>query len=81
MIPDSFAARNNILSRLSDPGIPGYIRCMTRTGALVLYRNRPATVTATEGDKLVVRLQDGESQKVREKDIILLHAGPVSRIL
>lgn len=44
--------------------------------ALVLYKNRPARVRQT-GEKLEIELEDGESLKVRHKDVVLLHPGPL----
>ncbi len=45
-------------------------------GALVLYRGRPARVEALEG-KVRLRFPQGEERRVRLKDILLLHPGPV----
>jgi len=44
--------------------------------SLVLYKNGPAQVVAL-GDKLDIELQDGRSLRVRPKDVLLLHPGPV----
>lgn len=55
----------------------------------VLYKRQPAVVTETEDDKFVIKYQTARAessgrsaeyavQKVREKDIALLHEGPVS---
>lgn len=44
--------------------------------SLVLYKNGPAQVVAL-GDKLDIELQDGRSLRVRPKDVVLLHPGPV----
>ncbi len=44
--------------------------------SLVLYKNRPARVKHV-GEKLDIELDSGEIQKVRPKDIVLLHAGPM----
>lgn len=43
--------------------------------ALVLYKGRPAAV-AEPGEKILLRLPDGETKRVRPKDIQLLHPGP-----
>ena len=59
--------------------------------SLVLYKNAPAVVTDRDGDKYVIRFctQPATStgkkavyseQKVREKDVLLLHEGPVSSL-
>lgn len=45
-------------------------------GSLVLYKTRPALVKRA-GDKLEIRLEDGKTLKVRPKDVVLLHPGPV----
>ncbi len=46
-------------------------------GALVIYKGKPAWVEQT-GEKWLLRLADGSQQKVRPKDVWLLHPGPVS---
>ena len=46
--------------------------------SLVIYRNRPALVSGFEGEKINIAVFKGESFKVREKDIELLHPGPCS---
>lgn len=59
--------------------------------ALVLYKNQPAVVTDIDADKYVILFcvqsatPGGKKavygqQKVREKDVILIHSGPVSSI-
>jgi len=48
--------------------------------ALVIYKNRPAFVVERREDKLEIRLEDGSSLKVRDKDIEELHPGPVQGI-
>lgn len=49
---------------------------MLREGSLVLYKQKPALVLSG-GDKAEIRLGDGSSLKVREKDVVFLHAGPM----
>ena len=44
--------------------------------SLVLYKTRPARVTRA-GTKLEIVLEGGESVKVRPKDVVLLHPGPI----
>ena len=44
--------------------------------SLVLYKNGPARVVAV-GDKLDIELEDGRSLRVRPKDVLLLHPGPL----
>ena len=59
--------------------------------SLVLYKNAPAVVTDRDGDKYVIRFctQPATStgkkavyseQKVREKDVVVLHEGPCSSL-
>lgn len=43
---------------------------------LVLYKSQPAIVTAIESDKIDITTPSG-TKRVREKDISLLHRGPV----
>jgi hypothetical protein len=45
--------------------------------SLVVYKNRPAIVRETAGDKIHIELANGELVKVREKDVELIHPGPV----
>ena len=47
--------------------------------ALVLYKGHPARVKAL-GDKLELDLEGGETQKVRPKDVTLLHPGPLKSL-
>ncbi len=59
--------------------------------SLVLYKNQPAVVTDRDGDKFIIRFCTqpatpggkkavyGE-QKVREKDVVVLHEGPCSSL-
>jgi len=44
--------------------------------SLVAYKNRPALIIENSPD-LQIELEDGKTQKVRSKDIILIHPGPV----
>jgi len=46
-------------------------------GALVIYKGKPAIVTGIIDGKFSISLKDGSSVKVRDKDIELLHPGPV----
>lgn len=48
-------------------------------GSLVLYKIRPAIVTAIS-DKIDIDLEGGKSKRVRSKDISLLHPGPISSL-
>lgn len=47
-----------------------------QTGSLVLYKIRPAIVEGV-GEKYEIRFEDGRTKRVRQKDIRLLHPGPV----
>ncbi|MES9990820.1 MAG: RNB domain-containing ribonuclease [Candidatus Thiodiazotropha sp.] len=47
------------------------------TGALVLYKIRPARVIEVS-DKITIELEGGKSKRVRDKDVVLLHPGPFS---
>ncbi len=49
-----------------------------KKNSLVLYKQVPACVQDILSDKIVISLPDGKEKKVRSKDIILLHPGPVS---
>lgn len=45
-------------------------------GALVLYKIHPALVSQVS-DKIEIQLAGGKSKRVRDKDVTLLHPGPV----
>jgi exoribonuclease-2 len=45
--------------------------------ALVVYKNKPAVIKEETDDKLVIALPGGDTIKVREKDIEIIHPGPV----
>jgi len=48
--------------------------------ALVLYKQVPARIGEILSDKIQIILPDGKDKKVREKDITLLHEGPVKTL-
>ena len=50
---------------------------MLNENALAVYKNKPALVKEKGQDKIVIALGGGDSVKVREKDIEILHPGPV----
>jgi exoribonuclease-2 len=51
---------------------------MIREKSLMVYKNKPALVTAV-GEKIdITVLGDGEKFRVREKDVELLYAGPIT---
>lgn len=49
-------------------------------GNLVLYKHDPARVTSVGRKKLTIALPDGETLRVRPKDVDLLHPGPVESL-
>lgn len=48
-------------------------------GSLVLYKNRPARVQRVAA-KLQIELETGQTLRVRPKDVILLHPGPLESL-
>ncbi len=46
---------------------------------LAVYKNRPALIIETSPD-LQIELEDGRTQKVRSKDIIPIHPGPLTSL-
>jgi exoribonuclease-2 len=57
-----------------------YNYLMIAENALVVYKNKPALIKEKTADKLVIALASGETVKVREKDIELIHPGPVKSL-
>ncbi|MDR1837386.1 MAG: RNB domain-containing ribonuclease [Treponema sp.] len=51
---------------------------MISNNALVIYKNKPALVRESGGGKISILLQDGSLVRVRDKDIELIHPGPVT---
>jgi len=51
---------------------------MITCGALVIYKNKPAIVKDQADGKFSISLQNGEQVKVRDKDIEVIHTGPVN---
>lgn len=49
------------------------------SGALVVYKSAPARITAVS-DKIELQTADGKSKKVRPKDVVFLHPGPVASL-
>ncbi len=47
--------------------------------SLVLYKNHPARVKQV-GEKLELELEGNDSAKVRAKDVVLLHPGPLAKL-
>lgn len=52
---------------------------MYRQNSLFLYKNKPARLLNV-GDRLEIEIEGGEVVRVRPKDIVLLHPGPVARL-
>jgi len=50
---------------------------MINENALAVYKNKPALVKEISSDKITIAIYDGDKLKVREKDIEMLHPGPV----
>jgi len=50
---------------------------MISENALVIYKNKPALVKDISDGKLTIFIQNGGQIKVREKDVELIHPGPV----
>ena len=50
---------------------------MLNDNALALYKNKPALVKEKSQDKIDIALPDGTQIKVREKDIEIIHPGPI----
>lgn len=50
-----------------------------RPGSLVLYKIHPAIVSEV-ADKIEIQLAGGKSKRVRDKDVTLLHPGPLSNL-
>ena len=48
-------------------------------GNFVLYKQRPARVLQA-GERVEIELEDGKPVKVRAKDVVLLHPGPLERL-
>ena len=50
-----------------------------RSGSLVLYKGRPAFIRWAR-KRLQIELDGGETLKVRPKDVVLLHPGPIGSV-
>lgn len=48
-----------------------------RPGSLVLYKIHPALVSGVS-DKIDIQLEGGKTKRVRDKDVTMLHPGPVN---
>ena len=52
---------------------------MFEPNSLLLYKNRPARLLRVS-DRIEIELENGEVQKVRPKDVALLHPGPLASL-
>lgn len=52
---------------------------MILDGALVFYKSKPAAATR-DGDRLKIAFSDGTEARVRDKDVELIHPGPVAKV-
>lgn len=52
---------------------------MITNGSLVFFKNRPA-VASRDGDRIELCFSDGSTMRVRDKDVELLHQGPVKTV-
>lgn len=55
------------------------VKLMFLENNLVLYKNHPARVIAVS-EKIEIRLPDNKSKRVRPKDIVLIHQGPLKSL-
>ncbi|HID46729.1 MAG TPA: RNB domain-containing ribonuclease, partial [Chromatiaceae bacterium] len=70
------AGQTGIIAPLTPSDLFYVTEARMQTGSLVLYKIRPAMVE-TVADKIEIRFEDGKTKRVRDKDIALLHPGPV----
>jgi len=43
-----------------------------------MYRTKPAIVLSHDPDRILIRVMGGEERRVRSKDVVLLHNGPIT---
>jgi exoribonuclease-2 len=84
------------MARSTAPGFPGIINnppagkiaftqgyfvssAALSPGSLVLYKIHPAIVSSV-ADKIEIQLSGGKSKRVRDKDVMLLHPGPLQSL-
>jgi exoribonuclease-2 len=53
---------------------------MMGENSLVVYKNKPALIKEKTADKLLIVLAGGDTVKVREKDIEIIHPGPLKNL-
>jgi exoribonuclease-2 len=58
---------------------PGSTTGRLTADSLVLYKIRPARVLSV-GEKIEIEIDGGQTKRVRPKDIVLLHPGPLRRL-
>ncbi|MFP4495002.1 MAG: RNB domain-containing ribonuclease [Halochromatium sp.] len=54
-------------------------QAIPRTGSLVVYKSRPARVLAA-AEKIEIEIEGGQTKRVRPKDILALHPGPIASL-
>lgn len=53
---------------------------MITIGSLVLYKSQLAIVSASSDGRITIETEAREQKKVREKDVLLLHKGPLKQL-
>ncbi len=61
---------------MSSQNAPGSLRC----GSLVLYKQDPARVAAVGRKRVTITRPDGETLRVRPKDVEVIHPGPLGSL-
>ena len=51
-----------------------------RTNSLVLYKQKPALIRQVGDKKISISISDGDEIKVRPKDVLILHPGPIQNL-
>lgn len=46
--------------------------------SLTMYKQKPAIVSSADADRIVIQTIDGDEKRVRQKDLCLIHPGPIS---
>ncbi len=52
---------------------------MLQSNSLVLYKNRPARLLRS-GERIEIEVEGGQTARVRQKDVTLLHPGPLNSL-
>ena len=66
--------------QLSFPCFEAITNSMISQGSLVVYKNQPARTASCADGRITIELESGETKKVREKDVSLLHPGISARM-